>query len=218
MNLRLAASSILLILLMSRSSLAAQRSCPQTTSDWQECERAVETQLIKEFPRLFGRDGPKLVLRYANSREELYADGEVEKDHESSYRGYVLIGYYSSIGYAVLRRWFYESSTVDLVNMRTGNHMDIAGVPVLSPSGTRVAVGWFEELVGRGSFAVYRINADDVTREFYEEMEGREVMDLRWIGDTSLSFVDSNFEPPIKKSKVLKGRLAANKTLVWKVE
>jgi hypothetical protein len=65
---------------------------------------------------------------------------------------------------------------------------------------------------------VYRISADDVTREFYEEMEGRQVMDLRWFGDTSLSFVDSNFEPPIKKSKILKRRLGANKTLVWKVE
>ena len=43
-------------------------------------------------------------------------------------------------------------------------------------------------------------------------------MDLRWLGDTSLSFVDSNFEPPIKKSTVLKGRLGANQTLAWKVE
>jgi hypothetical protein len=67
------------------SSIVAQKSCPQTTSNWPECESLLEKQLLKKFPKLVRRDGPTLVIRWADVSPDIFVDGEVEKDDESSY-------------------------------------------------------------------------------------------------------------------------------------
>src|SRR5690349_14216594 len=110
---RLLVSSAFLMGLFS-SSVVAQQRCPQTADGWQHCEELAEKRLLEKFPKLFHRDGPKLVIRFSDVSPDTFVDGEIEKGHESSYAGYVLIDYRPKIGYAVMRLWGYESHSVDL--------------------------------------------------------------------------------------------------------
>jgi hypothetical protein len=199
----LAVFGLLLFFRPASPSLVAQRLCPQTVNDWQECERLVEKRLLKKFPSLFHRDGPKLVIRFSDVSPDTFVDGETERGHESSYAGYVLIDYRPKIGYAVLRVWGYESNSVDLVSMKTSLHIDILDTPVFSPDEMRFAVGR-EDGFGLNSFAVYRVGREDVIREYFEESNTCVPRNVQWLGNRRLSFVEDSFEPSAKKRRVLK--------------
>jgi hypothetical protein len=196
--------------------VAAQQLCPQIARDWQACESAAEKTLLKRFPSRFKRSGPTLVVRFANNTEETFVNGEIERGREETSRDYVLIGYQPRSGFAVLRRWFYEDSTVDLVSMKTGKHMDIVDAPVFSPDETHVAVAK-EEGFGPNTLAVYRVTADDAIQEFLDEASGRSVQNLKWLGNDTLSFVEHTYNPPRAKPRVLKKETGPTKSVTWKV-
>src|SRR5215471_79785 len=104
-------ASLLFLFGVGSSSITAQQSCPQTSGDWQACEKLAEKQLLKKFPKLFHRDGPRLTIRFTDVSPDVFVAGEVEQGHESTYAGFVLIDYRPTIGYAVLRVWGYESNS-----------------------------------------------------------------------------------------------------------
>jgi hypothetical protein len=210
-------ASVILLLGLGGSSIVAQQSCPQTASNWQECEKLVEKRLLKRFPKLFRRDGPKLVIRFANVSPDTFVDGEVEKGHESSYAGYVLIDYRPGIGYAVLRLWGYESNTVDLVSMRTGLHINILDTPVFSPDGRRFAVAR-EDGFGLNSFSMYRVGVEDAIREFFEESNSWVPRNVQWLGADKLSFVEDGDAPTTTKRRVLKRLTHPGNVVVWETE
>lgn len=71
---------------------------------------------------------------------------------------------------------------------------------------------------GRGGFrqnslAVYRVTGDDVTKEFFEENSARSVTALKWLGNDTLSFVESTTDPPRETQRVLKRESGST----WKV-
>ena len=204
------------MVVLSVSPLAAQQPCPQTGDGWQECEKRVEKQLLRKFPNLFRRDGPKLVIRFADVSPDTFVDGETEKGLESSYAGYVLIDYRPKIGYAVLRLWGYESNSVDLVSMKTSLHIGILDTPVFSPDEMRFAVGR-EDGFGLNSVAVYRVGREDVIREYFEESATWIPQEVRWRDNTTISFVEAS-DASAKKLRVLRKRTAADKTVSWAVE
>jgi hypothetical protein len=111
----------------------------------------------------------------------------------------------------------YEGGTDLLLNMRTGKSTDIRDTPVFSPDRTHFAVVWFSAMVGRSSLGAYRLSEQDVTQEFLDEVEGRELTNLRWLGNAAVSFVDEDFSGK-QTSKTLRGRPAEKNTIVWKIE
>jgi hypothetical protein len=64
---------------------------------------------------------------------------------------------------------------------------------------------------------VYRVSERDVTQEFLQEVELREIKNLRWLGNAALSFVDEDFSGK-QKSKILRARPSEKDTVVWKIE
>jgi hypothetical protein len=61
--------------------------------------------------------------------------------------------------------------------------------------------------------AVYRVTGDDVTKEFFEENSARSVTALKWLGNDTLSFVESTTDPPRETQRVLKRESGST----WKV-
>jgi hypothetical protein len=97
LNSRLFASVIIATLSTAPFAGAAE-SC-STMRAFQAGEVSAEKTLLKRFPARFTRSGHKLVIKFANNTDETFVDGEAEKGHESSYQGYVLIGYRPHIGF-----------------------------------------------------------------------------------------------------------------------
>jgi len=194
------------------STVVAQMPCPQTASDWQQCEKLVEKRLLKKFPRLFHRDGQKLVLRFSDVSPETFVDGETVKGYESSYAGYVLIDYRPNIGYAVLRVWGYESNSVDLVSMKTSLHINILDTPVFSPDEMHFGVGR-EDGFGLNSFAVYRVGREEVIREYFEQSATWVAQDVRWRDNATVSFVETG--APSKTLRIFRKRAGTNTTVSW---
>jgi len=144
------------------STVVAQMPCPQTASDWQQCEKLVEKRLLKKFPRLFHRDGQKLVLRFSDVSPETFVDGETVKGYESSYA----------------------------VSMKTSLHINILDTPVFSPDEMHFGVGR-EDGFGLNSFAVYRVGREEVIREYFEQSATWVAQDVRWRDNATVSFVET---------------------------
>jgi len=207
---------LLLVVLGIESMCAAKPSCPKTLDDWRSCEASVEKVLLKQLPSRFKRSGPTLVIRFTTNKEETFVDGRTDRDVETSDRGYVLIDYRPSIDFAVLRRSFWETNTVDLISMKSGTHVEILDAPVFSPDELRFAVVK-EDGFRQNSFAVYRVTGDDVTKEFFEENSARSVTALKWLGNDTLSFTESTTDRPRETRRFLKKESGPTTAVTWNI-
>jgi hypothetical protein len=215
---RLVALGVLAFVLLADSHVAAQYACPDQGRFWDphKCTAFLEERVLTKFPGLFHREGRRLVVKFANGSQEVFV-GIDDPDHESTYREYIFLDYFPNIRYGLIQVAGYEGGTTLLLNIRTGKSTDIRDTPVFSPDGTRCAVAWFSGMVGRGSLGVYRVSERDVTQEFLQEVELREIKNLRWLGNAALSFVDEDFSGK-QKSKILRARPSEKDTVVWKIE
>jgi len=114
---------------------------------------------------------------------------------------------------------YYESWTDLLLNMKTGESVDIEDDhPVFSPGGLRFAVAKDDGMIGRGVFAVYSVAESGVGREYYQEMDKRAVKNLKWLGDDAISFVAYRYASPDERPRVLKREAGAKASATWKIQ
>ena len=83
---------------------------------------------------------------------------------------------------ALARVGYYEGWTDLLLNLRTGESTDIDDDPLFSPDGLRFAVVKEDGFTDRNTFSVHSVTANKVRREFFEEMFGRSVKNVKWLG------------------------------------
>jgi hypothetical protein len=216
---RLVSVGVLPLVLFTDIQVSAQYSCPDQRRFWDpdKCTAFLEQRVLEKFPGLFSRDGQRLVVRFANGQQKVFVSGERRKGSESSSIGYIFLDYFPKIQYGLVRVAYYEGWTDLLLNMRTGESTDIHDDPVFSPDGLRFAVAKDDQMVGRGIFAVYNVNATGVAREFLEEMDKRGVKNLKWLADDAISFVAYGYDPPIERSRVLKREREGNKSTMWRI-
>jgi hypothetical protein len=178
---RLVPVGVLALVLLADSQVTAQYSCPDQGRFWNpdKCTAFLEQRVLEKFPGLFSRDGQRLVVRFANGQQKVFVSGVRQKGSESSYIEHVFLDYFPKIQYGLLRINYWEGRTELLLNMRTGESIDIHDDPVFSPDGFRFAVAEDNGMVGRGIFAVYSVTVDGVKSEFFEEMDKRGVKNLK---------------------------------------
>jgi hypothetical protein len=219
---RLLALSVLALGLLP-SHVAAQYSCPDQGRFWDpaKCVAFLETRVLQKFPGLFKRDGQRLVIPFANGRQEVFTSGEREKGREESSIGYVFLDYFPKIHYGLVRVAYYEGAADLLLNMKTGMSTEIEGDPVFSPDGFRFAVARDPEnagLSGVGGVSIYRVASGKVTNEFSQQMADHSVEDLRWQGNMAVSFVDLEWSPEKRTRRIVRGKPAGSGALVWKID
>ncbi len=131
---------VALLSIVSGTSFSAERKCPDSIHNSYQCSQYLENELAKDFPKLFSRDGLRLVISLTNGKKKTYVDIPDEKNHGVEGKWFNLVQYYPEIGYALVAVQYYEGGTYYFVNLTTGKDKDIISNPVISPDRKRIAI------------------------------------------------------------------------------
>jgi hypothetical protein len=168
-----------------------------------------EYLIIKQYPRVFSRKGPKLTIHVSKGEERTYLD--VPDPESPSGRGipsFTLVDYFSGIGYALIHVDYGENIYYLFVNLPTGQSFDIHGVLSLSPDGKYIAVSDGNETFGGEKLAIYAVLPDHLVKEFDTDKDGfthgLEIIankfgpwiphSIKWSSNNEFSFVAEPFD------------------------
>ncbi|MFH1076790.1 MAG: hypothetical protein V1753_08150, partial [Pseudomonadota bacterium] len=112
-------------------------------------------------------------------------------------KDYSFVAYYTEIGYGLIEVQHWEGSTNYLVDMKTGKETDIIGYPTLSPDKKRIAVenADLESGYTDNVLSVYEIRPDGLVAEFIEKPKEWAPVNLRWINNQEITFVQRRINP-----------------------
>jgi hypothetical protein len=188
---------VTLLFIVSSAVVPAERKCPNTIHNTYQCSQYLERELAKGFPRLFSRDGLKLVISLTNGKKMTYVGMPDEKNHGVEGVWFNLVQYYPEIGYALVAVQYYEGSTCYLVNLTTGKDEDVISIPVISPDRRRIAVANvdLESRYTPNVLSVFEIRPTGLATEFFEKPGDWGPGKLRWVTNEEISFVQYSINP-----------------------
>jgi hypothetical protein len=93
-------------------------------------------------------------------------------------------------GFLLVEVVLMEGGQFLLIDERTGAELDIDGVPIVSPDGSRFATASLDLVAGHvpNRLAVYRFTPDGIEREWVHEPRGWGPSEVEWLDATTLRF------------------------------
>jgi len=170
----------------------ARATCPERTRNYHECSLYLESLVIQSHPNRFVRNGNSLKVKLQNGKTARFTDTPSDKDGQNSddVVAYAVVKYFSDIHYALIAVAFWEGGTYYLLNMTTGEKIEIGGEAVLSPDKRRIAV-WLMDIEAGYSpnvLAIYRISSRGPVSEFLAKPNDWGPADVSWRNSQAVEF------------------------------
>jgi len=191
----LAALSLLTLPPQTRAADPDPAALCQNAADSLACAELVEPHILKGST-LARRDGATLILALQDGRQLSFVDGELapgdtEAERDVRYRLYAHVTRASL--WIVVGRW-QDGESWYVIDRTAGTVARFAGVPVLSPDGTRIAESPSWTSPGGRGLRVWRLAYPAPVLEFSAEVAEDPLSlepafaSLRWSGDDALAF------------------------------
>lgn len=163
--------------------------CPKEIHNVYECQQYLEGGILKKYSSLVSRKAHQLKIKLSNGRTKIITDIRDENDADKT-RAFSFIKYFPSIQYGLLHVQYYEGSSYNLIDMRTGTQTEVLGDAVLSPDNRRLAISYADVVAGFSSnvLAVYLVLPRGLVREFRELPQEWGPVDLKWSDNRTIVF------------------------------
>ena len=166
--------------------------CPPNIEESGGCPEYLEAALIRQYPKLFVRQGGVLNVYLLNGRVQHFKDTPLneKEDNIEKFVSYSLQEVFPEIGYALINVSVWEGGTYYLLNLKTGVQTDVGGEAVISPDKRRLAV-WNVDIEAEYTanvLAVYRVTASDLVEEFRVSPDDWGADDVVWQGNGVIRF------------------------------
>ena len=183
-----------------------------------------ETRLLSTYPRLFSREGTALNIFLEGGSTKVFTDLFSEK-RPADTTTYWLDSYYADVGYVLIRSkfWHGEGQSFELLNLRSGEIVEVGGYPTLSPDKSRFAIemedisaGYFENLL-----AIYKITPKGLMLEFKLTPKDWGISNIRWNNKLQLTFTESRWSGAdvlVKRKKHLHGTSGPKNKITWVIQ
>jgi hypothetical protein len=164
-----------------------RQSCIELNNNF-ACARAIESGLISEAPQSnLRRDGKTVRFEIAGGKTIQFNDHDQFDPVSYSY-----VGLLESPALHVIERQYFEGSSFLFVDDRSGARTDSPGLPVPSPSGSRIVVTSIDLEAGYGPtvIAIWRLEPHGLVQEYFHDLAAANwgPTNPRWVDDTSVAF------------------------------
>jgi hypothetical protein len=136
-----------------------------------ECAKAIEKS--QAASGRFKRTGDLLVVKIANGRDVELRDAPADKvgtTPDDAVSRFAYIEFLASTGQHLVHVWGYEGTEFLLIDARTGSRTRLFGLPVPSPSGSRIACSPVHLAVDVQRVEVWRRAGDGFIREWARDL------------------------------------------------